>query len=120
MGRRSINMPKRLACNRKAGIFGIERSQAYAKDGSSTEGGGYRQQRLLPGHWEGDLIKGASNRSCVGTLVERTTRFVILCKMDGGTAEAALEGFSRQLKKLPESMRTSLTYDRGTELTCYP
>ncbi len=40
--------------------------------------------------------------------------------MDGGTAEAAREGFSRQLKKLPESMRASLTYDRGTELTCYP
>lgn len=78
------------------------------------------QQRLVPGHWEGDLIKGAFNRSCVGTLVERKTRFVILCKLDGCTAEAALEGFSRQLKKLPESMRTSLTYDRGTELTCYP
>jgi IS30 family transposase len=78
------------------------------------------QQRLVPGHWEGDLIKGAFNRSCVGTLVERKTRLVILCKMDGCTAEAALEGFSRQLKKLPESMRTSLTYDRGTELTCYP
>jgi len=78
------------------------------------------QQRLVPGHWEGDLIKGAFNRSCVGTLVERMTRFVILCKMDGCTAEAALEGFSRQMKKLPESMRTSLTYDRGTELTCYP
>lgn len=78
------------------------------------------QQRLVPAHWEGDLIKGAFNRSCVGTLVERKTRFVILCKMDGCTAEAALEGFSRQLKKLPESMRTSLTADRGTELTCYP
>jgi IS30 family transposase len=78
------------------------------------------QQRLVPGHWEGDLIKGAFNRSCVGTLVERKTRFVILSKMDGCIAEAALEGFSRQLKKLPESMRTNLTYDRGTELTCYP
>jgi IS30 family transposase len=77
------------------------------------------QQRLVPGHWEGDLIKGAFNRSCVGTLVERKTRFVILCKMEGCTAEAGLEGFSRQLKKLPESMRTSLTYERGTELTCY-
>lgn len=77
------------------------------------------QQRLVPGHWEGDLIKGAFNRSCVGTLVERKTRFVILCKMDGCTAEAALEGFSRQLKKFPASMRASMTYDRGTEMTCY-
>ena len=78
------------------------------------------RQRMVPGHWAGDLSKGAFNRSCVGTLVERKTRFVILCKIDGGTAEAALVSFSRQLKKLPESMRTSLTYNRGTELTCYP
>lgn len=76
-------------------------------------------QRLVPGHWEGDLIKGAFNRSCVGTLVERKTRFVVLCKMDGCTADAALEGFTRQMKKLPAFLRESLTYDRGTELTCY-
>ena len=77
------------------------------------------EQRQVPGHWEGDLIKGAFNRSCVGTLVERKTRFVVLCKMDGCTAQAALEGFTRQMKKLPAFMRESLTYDRGTELTCY-
>ncbi|RBA66822.1 IS30 family transposase, partial [Xanthomonas oryzae pv. oryzae] len=47
------------------------------------------------------------------------TRFVVLCRMDGCTAADALEGFTRQMKKLPASMRTSLTYDRGTELTCY-
>ncbi|WAT16479.1 IS30 family transposase [Xanthomonas fragariae] len=77
------------------------------------------QQRLVPGHWEGDLIKGAFNRSCVGTLVERKTRFVVLCRMDGCTAANALQGFTRQMKKLPASMRSSLTYDRGTEMTCY-
>jgi IS30 family transposase len=75
--------------------------------------------RQLPGHWEGDLIKGAFNRSCVGTLVERKTRFVVLCRMDGCTAQDALEGFTRQMKKLPAFMRESLTYDRGTEMTCH-
>src|SRR5512134_3042088 len=48
------------------------------------------EARLVPGHWEGDLLKGAFNRSSVGTLVERKTRFVVLCKMAGNTAEAAL------------------------------
>ncbi|MBN8426946.1 MAG: IS30 family transposase [Xanthomonadales bacterium] len=75
--------------------------------------------RLLPGHWEGDFIKGAFNRSAVGTLVERKTRFVVLCKMDGCTAQAALEGFTRQMKKLPAFLRESLTYDRGSEMACH-
>ena len=49
-------------------------------------------ERKLPGHWEGDLIKGAFNRSCVDTLVERKTRFVVLCRMDGCTVVDAQEG----------------------------
>lgn len=72
--------------------------------------------RLLPGHWEGDFIKGAFNRSGVGTLVERKTRFVVLCRMDGCTAQDAVEGFTRQMKKLPAFLRESLTYDRGSEM----
>jgi IS30 family transposase len=73
------------------------------------------ETRIVPGHWEGDLIKGAFNRSSVGTLVERKTRFVVLCRMDGNTAEAALAGFSRQMKRLPAMMRKSMTYDRGSD-----
>ncbi len=65
--------------------------------------------RLVPGHWEGDLLKGASNRSSVGTLVERKTRFVTLAKMEGNGAAAALEGFTRQMKHLPAFLRKSLT-----------
>jgi IS30 family transposase len=77
------------------------------------------EQRLLPGHWEGDFIKGAYNRSAVGVLVERKTRFVVLCKMDGCTAADALSGFTRQMKKLPAFLRESLTYDRGSEMACH-
>lgn len=75
--------------------------------------------RLLPGHWEGDLIKGAFNRCAVGVLVERQTRFVILCRMDGCTAADALAGFTRQMKRLPAFLRQSLTYDRGSEMACF-
>jgi len=73
-------------------------------------------ERLVPGHWEGDFLKGAFNRSAVGTLVERKTRFVVLCKMAHCGADAALESFTRQLKKLPAFLRESLTYDRGSEM----
>ena len=72
--------------------------------------------RLVPGHWEGDLIKGAFKRSGVGTVVERKTRYLILSKMRGSTAKAALEGFTRQMKRLPSMLRKSMTYDRGSEM----
>jgi IS30 family transposase len=78
------------------------------------------EARLVPGHWEGDLIKGAFNRSSVGTLVERKTRFVVLCKMNGNGAEAVLDSFNRQMKRLPAALRKSMTYDRGSEMACHP
>jgi len=72
--------------------------------------------RDLPGDWEGDLIKGAGNASCVGTLAERKTRYVVLIKMKDAGADAALAGFSRGLSKVPNAMRTSMTYDQGKEM----
>ena len=76
--------------------------------------------RLIPGHWEGDMIKGAGNRSSVGTLAGRRTRFLSLSRMNGKGAEAALEGFSRQMKRLPARLRKSMTCDRGPEMACHP
>ena len=78
------------------------------------------EARLVPGHWEGDLIKGAFNRSSVGTLVERKTRFVVLCKMEGNTALAALEAFTRHKKRLPREMLRLMTCNRGSEMACHP
>ena len=73
------------------------------------------EARLVPGHWEGDLIKGAFNRSAVGTVVERKTRFVILSKMNGCTASAALEGFSRQMKRLSQATKEEKKRIKGLE-----
>jgi len=72
--------------------------------------------RTVPGHWEGDLLKGAHNRSAVGTLVERMTRLVILARMEGMDARSARQGFTKKLRHVPASLRKPLTYDRGKEM----
>jgi len=76
-------------------------------------------ERLFPGHWEGDLIMGARNRSAVGTLVDRSTLFVMLVKMKSSNAEDALEGYSRAFKALPQELRKTLTYDQGKEMALH-
>ena len=75
------------------------------------------EDRLVPGHWEGDLIKGAGNRSSVGTLVERTSGFVVLAKMSSASATDALESFGKALKGIPKALRKTLTYDQGKEMS---
>jgi IS30 family transposase len=72
--------------------------------------------RTVPGHWEGNLIKGARNGSAVGTLVERTTRLVILAKMNGTDATSARQNFTKKLRHVPAMLRKTLTYDRGKEM----
>lgn len=74
---------------------------------------------MVPGHWEGDFIKGAHNRSSVGTLVERTTLFTVLAKMESASAEAALYGFSHVLDHIEAQKRLSLTYDQGREMAAH-
>jgi IS30 family transposase len=69
--------------------------------------------RLVPGHWEGDLIKGAGNRSSVGTLVERTSRKLVLIKLADAKAETARDGFAAGLLAVPAPLRLTLTYDQG-------
>jgi len=75
--------------------------------------------RLVPGHWEGDFIKGSANGSAVGTLVDRHSLFVMLVKMEGGTALSALRGFTNAFAPLTEAERQTLTYDRGKEMALH-
>jgi IS30 family transposase len=74
-------------------------------------------ERVIPGHWEGDLIKGSRNASAIGTLVERTSLFVALAKIDTASANAAIAGFSTVLNRIDEQRRLSMTYDQGTEMS---
>src|SRR5690348_12530298 len=76
--------------------------------------------RAVPGHWEGDLIQGPGNQSAIGTLVERTTRFTILLHLPGRhDAATVADAMIREMRHLPEHLRRSITWDRGTELADY-
>lgn len=75
--------------------------------------------RLVPGHWEGDLIKGAANRSSVGTLVCRKTLFVMIVKVDGATALDVFKGFEAAFGPLDAALRQTLTYDQGKEMALH-
>jgi IS30 family transposase len=76
--------------------------------------------RAVPGHWEGDLILGPGNKSAVGTLVERTTRFTILLHLPGRhDAQSVAQAMIGEMGQLPAHLRRSITWDRGTELAEY-
>jgi IS30 family transposase len=77
--------------------------------------------RDMPGHWEGDLITGAANRSAIGTLVERSSRFTILLHLPGGlhTAEAVRDALVAALAEVPAPLRRSLAWDQGKELALH-
>ena len=73
--------------------------------------------RAVPGHWEGDLILGEQGRSAVGTLVERTTRLTLLLHLrDGRSADSVEAAMRRAIKRLPEELMKTITWDQGAEM----
>ncbi len=104
---RSIRRPKGAKRNRGqgqiVGAVSIRERPAEAED------------RAIPGHWEGDLISGASN-TYLATLVERHSRFVMLVPVEGKDTRSVTRALSEHVRRLPEQLRASLTWDRGTEM----
>lgn len=74
------------------------------------------EDRIVPGHWEGDLIIGKNQRTALGTLVERTTRFTMLIPLKARDSWEVYKSFAKMVKKIPQELARSLTYDRGTEM----
>jgi IS30 family transposase len=80
------------------------------------------EDRLFPGHWEGDLIKGAANANTVGTLVERTSGLVMLVKLlepKPASAVNVLQGFTDKLLSIAQPLRQSMTSDQGREMALH-
>ena len=109
-----------------------KRPRRQPRAGTSRHNGLYREafkisqrpavvnDRAVPGHWEGDLVLGTGGTSAVGTLVERATRFTILLYLPGRhDADSVAAAMIREMGDLPEHLRRSLTWDRGTELARY-
>ena len=78
------------------------------------------EDRAVPGHWEGDLIIGEGHRSAVGTLVERTSRYLLLLHLpDGREAEKVNQAMTNAIMKLPEAFRRTITWDQGREMSAH-
>ena len=74
--------------------------------------------RAVPGHWEGDLIIGKNGKSAIGTLVERSTRFVMLLHLpEGNRAEVVRDAIVAKIEQLPDQLKASLTWDQGAEMS---
>jgi IS30 family transposase len=76
------------------------------------------EDRAVPGHWEGDLIAGSRNTH-IATLVERSSRFVVLVRVGGKDTESVVAALGEQVRLLPGTMMTTLTWDRGPEMAAH-
>ena len=75
------------------------------------------RNRIVPGHWEGDLIVGKDRASALGTLVERTTRLTLLVPLNAKDAFTVRKSFAKAFSRIPKKFTKSLTYDRGSEMS---
>jgi IS30 family transposase len=76
------------------------------------------EDRAIPGHWEGDLIIGANN-TAIATVVERQSRFTVLCKLQNRRATSVVGALTDQMLRLPQHLLKSLTWDRGQEMSAH-
>ena len=109
-----VRSKRRIRRSRHARIFKDARGQIVDAI-SIRERPAEIEDRAIPGHWEGDLIGGTKN-SHIATLVERHSRFTALVKVQSKDTATVVAALSQQIRKLPTSLRRSLTWDRGLEM----
>ena len=109
-----LRSQRRIRRSRHASVHGHSRGQIVDAV-SIRERPAEVEDRAIPGHWEGDLLRGAGN-SHVITLVERQSRFVKLAKVSGKDTATVVAALSQQVRQLPAALRRSLTWDRGLEM----
>jgi transposase, IS30 family len=105
--RRKPRGRKSVAGSKITGMVNISERPAEAAD------------RAVPGHWEGDLVVGAGGKSAVATVVERSTRFGMIIKLESKNAEHVAARIAEHLTTLPEFFVRSLTWDQGTEMAAH-
>ena len=77
------------------------------------------ENREVPGQWEGDLMIGTKQNSCIGTLIERKTRYALLVKLPNKKSDVVTSRFAQKFKAIPKLMRKTMTYDNGTEMALH-
>jgi IS30 family transposase len=109
-----LRSKRRMRRSRHASVHG--HSQGRIVDAISIrERPAEAEDRAIPGHWEGDLLAGGKN-SYIATLVERHSRFLMLIKVSGKDTALVVAALSKHVRKLPATLRRSLTWDRGLEM----
>ena len=109
-----LRSKRRMRRSRHASEHGHRRGQIVDAI-SIRERPAEAEDRAIPGHWEGDLLAGGKN-SYIATLVERHSRFLMLVKVPSKETEAVVAALSEHVRKLPATLRLSLTWDRGLEM----
>jgi IS30 family transposase len=109
-----LRSKRRMRRSRHATVSGQSRGQIVDAI-SIRERPAEAEDRAIPGHWEGDLLSGAKN-SYIATLVERHSRFAMLIKVPSKDTEVVVATLSQHVRKLPATLRRSLTWDRGLEM----
>jgi IS30 family transposase len=108
---RALRKPRRTGAERRGRIPGMVNISQRPPEVAD---------RAVPGHWEGDLIIGTPGKSAIGTLVERSTRFVLLLHLPGGRGAAQVAAaMSEAMATLPAQLRRSLTWDQGVEMAAH-